>query len=213
MLNITSFSLKSFGFKSFVQTAMLAAAMFLGASPAIAGPVYHVSINTAGVTATTGLLDFSFLGTTDADVSTLTLSNFSGMFGAEEGRSGAVTDTATGYTMSTSVAGQAFLTRAVTLGGNFGFDVEFADSYTGADLIAFTVSLYSDGFAGYLGVQGPLVQFDLYPAAGAMPSFVVALEDNALADISEVPEPSDLLLMLTALAMLGFVARRGRKSL
>lgn len=198
-------------FKSFVQSAMLAAAMFLGASPAIAGPVYHVSINTAGLGSATGLLDFSLLGTTDADVSMITLSNFTGLFGADAPTIGDVTATASGYAMSTSNAGQAFLTRAVALGGTFGFDLMFADSYTGTDAIAFTVSLYDDAFSAYLGVDGPLVQFDLYPAAGNAPAYVVAFEDNALAAISEVPEPSDLLLMLTALAMLGVVARRGRK--
>lgn len=202
-------------FTSFVRSAMLAAAMFLGAGQAVAGPMYHVTINTATLAAAgSGQMDFTLLGLASADATQVKLSNFSGMFGAETGRYGDVVDTAGGVDMSNSIDGMAWLTRAVTLGGSFGFDIAFADSFGGADGVTFAVSLYSEDFGSYLGLGGPLVQFDLYPAAGGDASFLVISEDNAFAsvtEVAEVPEPSQLLLMLTALALLGAAARRRAK--
>lgn len=198
-------------FKNFITRLLLASAMMLGAGQAIAGPVYHVNINTASVAAAgTGWMDFSFLGLASADATTIKLSNFSGLFGAEIERMGDVADTVAGFNLSNSIDGQAWLTRAVTLGGSFGFNVEFADNFGGLDGVTFAVSLYNEGFDGFLGIDGPLVQFDLVPAFDGAPSAIVVSEDNALATIAEVPEPSQLLLMLTALALLGFMARRAR---
>ena len=102
-------------FKSVVQSAMLAAAMFLGASPAIAGPVYHVNLNTTTLAAEgSGLIDFTFMGLSSAEVSTVKLSNVSGAFGAVLGEQG-VTATATGFNLSNSIDGLAWLTRAVRM--------------------------------------------------------------------------------------------------
>ncbi len=202
-----------FNFKSFVQQALLACALVLGASPAFAGPVYHVSINTAGISEPTGIMTFDFLGMDMVDVASATLTNFSGAFGAEESRGTAVTDTAGGYTFASGFEG--YLTRAVTLGGLFGFDITFADGFSGNDGATFGIALYNDDYSSYLGLDGNLVSFELVPAMGGEPSFLVISEDNDVASVTEVraevPEPSDLLLMLTALAMAGMVARRARK--
>lgn len=201
-----------FNFKSIVQSAMLAAALLLGASPAIAGPVYHVNINTTALAAEgAGLMDFSFMSVDTAEATTVSLSNFSGLFGTEVERFGDVTDTVAGVDLSNSIDGMAWLTRAVNLGGSFSFDIAFTDDFGGADGVTFGVSLYNEAFSSYLGLQGPLVQFELFPAAGGQPSFLVMSENNAFATITAIPEPSDLLLMLTALAMLGLATRRGRK--
>ena len=202
-----------FNFKSFVQQALLACALVLGASPAFAGPVYHVSINTAGISEPTGIMTFDFLGMDMVDVATATLTNFSGAFGAEESRGTAVTDIAGGYTFASGFEG--YLTRAVTLGGLFGFDITFDDGFSGNDGATFSIALYNDDYSSYLGLDGNLVSFELVPAMGGEPSFLVISEDNDVASVTEVraevPEPSDLLLMLTALGMAGMVARRARK--
>ncbi len=201
-----------FNFKSFVQQAILACALVVGASPAFAGPVYHVSINTAAITEPTGIMTFDFLGMDVVDVATATLTNFSGAFGAEESRGPAVTDIAGGYTFASGFEG--YLTRAVTLGGMFGFDITFADGFSGNDGATFGIALYKSDYSGYLGLEGNLVSFELVPAMGGQPSLLTVSDDNAFASVTEVrgevPEPSDLLLMLTALAMAGFVTRRAR---
>ncbi len=201
-----------FNFKSLVQQAILACALVLGASPAFAGPVYHVSINTAAIAEPTGIMTFDFLGMDVVDVATATLSNFSGAFGAEESRGTAVTDIAGGYSFASGFEG--YLTRAVTLGGIFGFDITFADGFSGNDGATFSIALYNNDYSSYLGLDGNLVAFELVPEMGGEPSFVTVSEDNAFASVSElsgeVPEPSDLLLMLTGLAMAGLVTRRAR---
>ena len=199
-----------FNFSSIIGRLALATALVFGAGPALAGPTYHVGINTAGI-AGTGLLDFSLSGTTDADVATISLSNFSGLFGANPDLIGDVVSTAGGYTMSTAIDAQSYLTFSVPLSGMFGFNVTFADDYAGVGTAIFQVNLFSDNFAENLGLEGGLVSFELVPSDGTAPSFVSVSDNNALAVITEVPEPSDFLLMLTGLALAGFVTRRTRQ--
>ena len=200
-------------FKSFVQQALLAAALILGASPAFAGPVYHVTINTAGIVAPGPLMAFDFISDADANAATATLTNFSGAFGAEDDRGTGVTDIAGGYSFVNGLAG--YLTRAVTLGGNFGFDITFSDSFGGTIDARFNVSLFDGDFAPLGTADGILASFELMAPMNGQPATLIISPDNAFAAISEavaeVPEPSDLLLMLTALALAGLVTRRARK--
>jgi len=199
-------------FTSFIQTAIFACAMALGATPAFAGPVYRVTIDTSSLAEASGLLDFA-LTSNDAspDLTSVTLTNFSGDFGAGVTRGGDVSDIAGGYAIG-SGAGLSWLSRFVNLGGSFGFNVGFADSFGGVDGVGLEVSLFDVDMTRYLGMDGPLVSFVLVPAMGAEPSFVSVSADNALASVSAIPEPSELLLMLTGLAMLGFVTRRARRA-
>lgn len=200
-------------FKSFIQTAILACTMALGVAPApaLAGPMYHVTIDTSSLLETSGLLDFALTSNAASpDLTSVTLTNFSGNFGAESGREGDVTDIAGGYAIG-SGAGLSWLTRIVNLGGSFSFAVGFADSFGGIDGVGLAVSLFDADMTRYLGVDGPLVSFELVPEMGGEPSFVTVSADNALASVAEIPEPSELLLMLTGLAMLGLVSRRARR--
>lgn len=202
-------------FKSFIQSAILIAAMALGAAPAFAGPMYKVTIDTSGLAQTSGLLDFFLESNADSlDLTTVTLTNFTGNYGAEFAREGDVADIAGGYAIG-SGAGASWLTRIVNLGASFGFTVGFADGFGGIDGVGLAVSLFDADGQQYLGSNGPLALFELVPEMNGAPSFVTVLADNdrtTVAEaVAEVPEPSDLLLMLTGLALAGFVTRRTRQ--
>lgn len=196
-------------FISFARRLALAAALVLGVSPAFAVPIYHVAINTAGISAPSGLLDFSFYSTTDAQVTTVQLSNLTGAFGPTAEFSGDVVKTAAGYSMSTAIDAQSFLTFGVPFGGNFGFDVAFADDYSGIDTAILSIGLYSPGFTEYFG---SVVKFERIPATSQAASFVSVTQGEPFASTSAIPEPSELLLMLTALAMAGFITGRAREN-
>ena len=199
-------------FTSFIKTAILACALALGAAPAFAGPMYLVTIDTSDLAETTGLLDFALISHAGSpDLTSITWTNFTGAFGAEASREGDVTDIAGGYAIG-SGAGLSWLTRFVNLGGSFSVHVGFADSFSGVNNVGLAISLFTADFTQYLGLNGPLVSFELVPAMGGAPSFVTVSPDNALASVNAIPEPSELLLMLTALAMLGFATRRGRNN-
>lgn len=195
-------------FTSFIRSAILAAAMALGASPAFAGPMYHVSIDTSAIAEASGLLDFALLSNAASpDLTTVTLTNFTGNFGAEYARAGEVSDITGGYAIG-SGAGASYLTRIVNFGGMFGFNVGFADGFGGIDGVGLEISLFDLDMTHYLGLDGALVRFDLVPAMGLDLSFVTVSDNNAFATTSAIPEPSELLLMFTGLAMAGFMVRR-----
>lgn len=196
-------------FISLARRLALAAALLFGANPAFAGPMYHVNINTAGISAPGGLIDFSFYSTTLAQVTSVGLSNLTSGFGPGPEFSGDVVKTTNGYSMSTAVEAQSLLTFAVPFGGNFAFDVTFADGYSGPDTSILSIGLYSAGFDEYFG---SVAKFELFPATGTAASFVALTPGDAFATTAAVPEPSDLLLMLTGLAMAGLITRRARKN-
>lgn len=197
-----------FNIKHFARQALLALTLALGSVTAMATPYYHVNVNTAGLSGT-GLMDFTFLGLGGAPGATATLSNFSGAFGAEALREGAVSGAIPGIVDMSNTDAFNALTQIVTLGGMFSFDVNFSGDFMAAagDGTTLAVSLYNDDFTKYLGVEGAFAQFDLTPgAAGA--ALVGVSGPNALADVAVVPEPSELLLLLTGLGLMGVIVRR-----
>jgi hypothetical protein len=204
-----------FKFKQFVQQALLAVALLGGTSAAMAGPTYQVTINSAAWTGMTGLIDFTFLGVDDAVAAAAHVSNASGPFGAEDGRSASVTgDIGSSLTFLNS-NGFNFLTHAATFGGQFIFNVTFDGDFEtigGPDGTTFAVSLYSDGFGELLSAAA---QFNLVPALNGELAMIDIASDESITTVNEVvaevPEPSDLLLMLSALAMLGLVLRRQQR--
>ena len=201
-------------FKSFIQSAVLIAAMAFGAVPAFAGPMYNVTIDTSRLLETSGLLDFFLESNADSpDLTTVTLTNFSGNFGTEYAREGDVANIAGGYAIG-SGAGSSWLTRRVSLGGTLGFTIGFADGFSSIDAVGLAVSLFDANQQQYIGAAGPLVLFELVPDMNGAPSFVAVSADNDITTVAEaaaeVPEPSDLLLMLTGLALAGCATRRSR---
>jgi hypothetical protein len=189
--------------KSILSRALLAAALATGAGAAVAGPVYHVDINTTSFTGLSGYLDMTFLPGVDTGPATATVSHFTGDFGAyvdmaAPGVSGSV-DTKVVFDN-----GQyANLFRAVDLGGVIGFDVSFDGPATGFGGTDFDVSLYDD--TGMNALLASVVHFTLQPNS------VTATFDEQFASVgpaAAVPEPSAALLVLIGLAMAGAVARR-----
>lgn len=188
------------------KTLLVSLALLCASATASAGPTYRVTLDTSGYSGVSGLLDFTFLAANPASpVTGATLSNFSGAFGLEAGRTGAVSGALPGQVTLYDAAGDNWLTQAVSLGASFGFDISFDDGYLangGLDGSTFAVSLYNGDFSQYLGIDGPLLQFDV------LPGFILVSDNNDIAQIAVVPEPSELLLALTGLAMMGLIARR-----
>ncbi len=191
----------------FFKQLVLATALILGTSAAVAGPVYTVTLDTAAFDGSANL-DLSFGSFAEAAPVTALVSNFSAGFGNVVDSAGAVSGTtASGITML-NAPGYNFVTFALTMGGTFSFNVSFGDGFSGIDNALFAVTLFNE--SGFLGSDGPVAAFTLTPAVDG-PSLVEFSGVTGLASAgpaADVPEPSQLLLMLTALALLGFMARR-----
>lgn len=195
-------------FKNILRHAVLAFALAIGSGAAVAGPTYQVTIDTSAYAGETGLMDFVFLSNSGAPSAVATLSNFSGAFGLEQDRGGSVAGAIPGGFSLSNSDGFNFLTQFVSLGGKFMFNISFAGDYEtigGADGATFTLGLYDVDFTQQFGL--PLA-FELVPAFMGAPAEVVVVAEGSLAGVSEVPEPSELLLMLGGLAMMGLVHRR-----
>jgi hypothetical protein len=204
-------------FKTFVRQAMLATALAFTSAAALAGPTYLVTIHTQTVEAEAGLMDFNFYTTDNASGGMVSLSNFSGAFGEEFDRAGTATGNIPGTLSFVNSTTSNYLTQNVVFGGDFSFNVTFSGDYetvTGLFAPTFQVSLYDAFLTTEYGVA---VQFDLIPALNGDPaSVLVSIANPDLATVTEavaeVPEPSQLLLMLSALALAGAAMRR-RKTL
>jgi len=192
-------------FKHLLTRTLLAFALATGVGAALAGPTYHVDVDTTTLAGSTGYLDFLMTDQGDAAFTTATLSHFSGDFGADTIYSGvAGGSAATGGTVSTG-GGWNELGLWANFGGRFSFDVTFeqaTDSMIGS---LFQVALLAENL-GYLApTSGSIAEFALQPGQA------IGLTPSAYATISlvaEVPEPADWMMMLTGLALLGFTLRR-----
>jgi hypothetical protein len=197
-------------FMTLARKALLAAALVLCSGAALAGPNYLVTVHTQGYSGESGLLDFGFESYSDAPGAIAHLWNLSGAFGEEYDRTGSVDgDLASGFTFSNSNLSN-YLTYGVILGGDFSFNISFHGDYetmeapNGATFIA---ALYATELSELLGA---LVQFDLIPAFNGNAAGVLVSANQDLADVADIPEPSQLLLMLSALALAGVAHRRAR---
>lgn len=190
--------------KSYMLRAMLALAMVCGAGPALAGPLYQVSIDTSALAGQSGYLDFLFLGLGGAAPATAQLSNFSGDFGAASFSIGEAGGSAgAGVSIGNGTGWNEFGLWA-NFGGRFGFDVEFDASPALGAGSTLAVALLDDQF-NYLGSAGDIVTFALQPGS---PDALTA--DGGLAAVSAVPEPSSMLLVAIGALVLGGARRRAR---
>ena len=195
-------------YKRLFQQALLAVSLAIGSAAAVAGPTYQVTVDTSSQAGTTGLLDFWFMsGFAGAAGATATFSDFSGAFGAEYDRFGAVSGAIPGTVAISNTDGENYLTQVVALGGKFGFAVTFDGAFETME--DFTPSLLSIGLfnADMSELLGLVAEFTVVPSADGMPGSVSVVAGD-IGNVSEVPEPSDLLLILTAIAMAGIARRR-----
>ena len=196
-----------FNLKTLFTRALFAFMLVTGAGAASAGPIYHVTIDTTGLSGT-GLFDFVFSGNgAAAGPATATLSNFSGVFGSGE----AYGDTSGGIASTLvfgNAGGYAELLQMATLGGTFGFDLRF-DVAPAGEGTTLGIALYNEALDAYLGIEGNLAQFDLVPGG-----VIGVSDDNALARIgmvSEVPEPAAIAMLVLGLALMGWTLRARRQ--
>lgn len=191
--------------KNIFRQLALAFALVTSAVTAVAGPTYHVSIDTSGQGAA-GALDFFLSPTNPGDPSLMaTLSNFSANFGSVDAvRSGDFTAGPGGSFLLDSAANFPYLFRNATLGLPLSFDVMFSGDLLTATSVFSSVLTNADGVVG--DGNGEII-FDLN--AGAAPIGTPSSRTTfVLVQPSAVPEPSDLLLMLTGLGLVGFTVRR-----
>jgi hypothetical protein len=187
--------------KSLFSRALLAAALVTGAGAAVAGPVYHVDIDTASFQDLgTGFLDMTFLPGVESSPATATVSHLSGNFGDVLDMSAGVSGSVDGQVVFDNTQ-LADLFRSIKLGGHFGFDISFSGPDSGIGGTDFDVSLYDETSL----LAASLVHFVLQPG-----SVTVSFQEDyaTVGPAADVPEPSAALLVLIGLVMAGAVARR-----
>ncbi len=191
---------------------LFALALF-ASNAAQALPTYQVKVDTRGLSGP-ALLDFTFLANAGAPAATAILSNFSGAIGAEYDRSAGVAGDIGDRLVLGNGNGGDYLTYAVSLGGWIGFDVSFDGAFAaieGVDLTQFNATLYNEDFSAFIGTEGSFAQFSLLPQLGGVPGGVEVSAAAGLATVTQVPEPSSLLLVLGAMAGLGLSRRKALK--
>lgn len=201
-----------FKLTSHFYKALCALVFSAAAGGVFASPTYHVSVNTETLAGNGDAnLAFVLAGNVPAAETIVTLSNFSGAFGAETDRTGGVTGTIPAGATLFNADFLNYLIQRITLGGLFGFDVSFSGGFEtvgGTDGAVFGVSLLDETATSFLASD--IVSFSLVPAFGGEAAQVIVETSGEFGSvaIAEVPEPSELLLMLTGLALMGVMLRR-----
>jgi len=194
-----------FNMKNLMTRALLALALSFGAGAAMAGPTYHIAIDTADYAGTRGYLDLSMVALGDAAPAFAMLHNFTGNFlGAALVEGSASGDVNAGVLLGNSELVNAF-SALVDFGGLFSFDIRF-DLDDGAVGSTFSVALFNEAFDNYVGIQGSLLDVALQP--GEAPAFV---PNSSLVAAGEVPEPATLASLALGLALMGSTLRARRK--
>lgn len=192
----------------FLRQCLLALTLAGSALGALAAPTsYHVTLDArSAALPASGLLDFSFGALVGAAPASATVRNFSSNVGPALYWDGAVIDNGDGSFVIGNDSSYAtnYLDLASTFGGFITFDVAFDTAFlTDSGFNStFAVSLLDDNF-NYLGSPVGDLTFELLPGSG-----ITTTANSAFASASAVPEPSELLLMMTGLGLVGFMARR-----
>ena len=192
-------------FKNLLVRALLAFAMASGAGAALAGPTYHVDVDTSALAGNDGYLDFLFSAQGNAAFTSATLSHFTGNFSGDTFASGGASGSAAaGGAVSTTDAWNE-LGLLASFGGHFGFDVSFAQATDNLIGSLFEVALLGADLNYLAPTVGDIAQFQLLPGAAVG---LQASDFATISIVSDVPEPAEWMLMLTGLALLGLTLRR-----
>lgn len=192
-----------FNIQSILGRCVLALAFLTGSAAAVAGPTYHVDIDSASQ-AGDGYLILTFLNSAPQPaLASATITNWSGAFlGTGAPYNEAAIDFAN--EVLTVAAGTNGYLFDVSFGGAFGFDVSF-DSDNVAFETIFGAAL-ADAEGNYVG-DGDLANIVLGTSGPAQVSANAAYA-SVTEQVADVPEPAEWALMLTGLGLMGFSLRR-----
>lgn len=198
-------------FTTLIRQCLLAVVLAVSAFGAIAGPLsYHVSVN-AGTLSGPGILDFYFSKDAAAAGATVTVSNLTGALDGPAYAIGAVTVQPDGsIVIGNGPDIDNIFGQNVQFGGMFNFDLLFSTDFLDEPLgagSAFSVSLLNADGSPADGTDYGVALFDLVPGEGIRSDIQQGFATIA-ADVTAVPEPSSMLMMMTGLGLVGFTARR-----
>lgn len=196
-----------FNVKTLFRQCLLAVALAGTSLAALAGPTsFHVQLDTAGL-ANAQYIDFFFSKIGTAPDATVTVANLTGASLALDYSEGAVTFNGDGsVTIGNGPAFSNLVDYSAVFGGMFGFDLVFSTDFLASsslDNSTFSINVLDSGLAP---LAATLARFDLSSsgiAVGADRRYQI----SALAP-SAVPEPSELLMLVTGLGLVGLVRRR-----
>jgi hypothetical protein len=193
--------------KTFLRQCLLAVALAGSALGAVAGPTnFHVDLDTSGLGGS-GLISLSFDNLGAAALITAKVTNLTGQV-TDVIASGNAVVYPDYFTIANGPGVGNYLDMSSDFGGWFGFDVAFSgDLMAGTSLDVSTFRVFITDF-DYIPLAGDadfgVASLNLVPGVGIAqvgPMFDIA-------QVSAVPEPSELLLMMTGLGLVGFIARR-----